>query len=298
MRILESGVCALVRVSFSLDDRLLLALTADGELMLWDWLTGRKVLRLSRCTLAAQTVLSPDARWLAAFAPDFRIHRSDQPTPLISPFQGEPGWGRLVGGVAFAPDGQTLVATQYVHPFERFITGRLLRWSTANWQPLPVFAVWPPFDRIAFDPTGQFLAGINPVLFQLRFAISGGLHAWANPQKDNPGRRTHLAFAPHQPLLVFGWDNEIYLLETQSGKLVADLSSALGRCQDLAFVADSLHLATVDADGSISIHALPEGTRTARLGFHASARSIAGTHDGGLGVTGLADGTLILFDTD
>lgn len=298
MRILDSGRSAVVRVSFSPDGRLLLALTADGELMLWDWLAGQKVFRLSRCALAAQAVISPDARWLAAFAPDFRIHRSDQARPVISPFQGEPGWGRLVGGLAFAPDGQTLVATQYVHPFEGFITGRLLRWSTANWQPLPVFAVWPPFDRIAFDPTGQFLAGINPVLFQLRFAISGGLHAWASPHKDHPGQRTHLAFAPQQPLLAFGWDNDIHLLETQTGKLVAKLPSASGRCQDLAFIGDGLRLATVDADGSISLLALPEGIETARLGFSASVRSIACTPDGSVGAAGLADGTLILLDMD
>jgi len=299
MRLIDTGRPGIVRLAFGGDGRLLLATATDHDLTVWDWVAGEAVLSLARCSLDAQPALSADSRFLACFAPDFRVHRTDRQPPLVTPSRGEPGSGELVGGAAFSPDGKSLVATQYAHPFDRYTSGRLVRWSTSNWQPQPGFAIWPPFDRLAFDRGGQYLAGINPVRFELRFAVSGGLNGWAVPGANVRSRQMHLTFAPGGGQVAFGWHTELHIMDVGPGKVVKVISDMKQAFRDVAFTADGRRLATVSDDGTIAFHDMQTWKITQRFDWNSGPlRCLAFSPDGACGVCGTVDGKLIIFDME
>lgn len=300
MRLIDTGRPGIVRLAFGGDGRLLLATAQDSDLTVWDWLAGEPVLSIPRCSLDTQPALSADSQWLACFAPDFRIHRTDRPRPpFASPSRGEPGAGELAGGVAFSPDGKSLVATQYVHPFQRFVSGRLARWATGTWQPQPGFTFCPPFDRIAFDRGGEFLAGINPVRFELRYARTGGINGPGRPTANVNSRSMHLSFAPGGGLVAFGWHSELHIMDTGPGRVIMILSDSKHPFRDAAFTADGRRLATVSDDGCVVFHDALTWKVSARFDWNAGPlRCLAFSPDGACGICGTVDGKLIIFDVD
>lgn len=299
MRLLDTVHSGIVRLAFGGNGRLLLVTSEDNDLTAWDWVAGEPVLSISRCLLVAQAALSADCEWLACFAPDFRVHRTDRQPPVVTPSRGEPGSGNLAGGVAFSPDGRFLVAAQYTPPFERFVSGRLLRWSTANWHPEPGFAIWPPFDRLAFDLGGEFLAGINPVLFELRVAVTGGIIGGKRPSVNIRSRQMHLSFASHGGLVAFGWNTELHIMDTGSGNVVKTLYDPDRPFRDVSFTADGRRFATVSDDGTVKIWDTATWEVQTQYDWQAGPlRCVAFSPDGACGVCGTADGKLIVFDVD
>ena len=299
MRVLETDRPGIGRVAFAGDGRLLLATGVVNDLTVWDWVAGEPVLSIERCASDTQPALSADSQWLACFAPDFRIHRTDRAPPVITPFRGEPGAGDLAGAVAFSPDGKTLVATQYVPHYDRRESGRLLRWATGTWKPLPGFAIWPPFDRLAYDRRGEFLAGIHPERFELRVAVTGGLSGWDRAGGNTGSKLMHLAFAPGGNLVAYGWHSVIKIMDTRSGKPMHVLTDSKRPFRDTAFTADGRRLATVSDDGTIAFWDVQTWSVIQRFDWQVGPlRCVAFSPDGACGVCGTANGKLIVFDVE
>src|SRR5581483_2056985 len=129
--------------------------------------------------------------------------------------------GRCAGGVAYAPDGRHLVASESA-PWGGD-HGRLCRWAVPEWREVAGFDDWPPFTRLAFSPDGQYLAGITPTRFELRIAVTGGLNGWGEPpprkwgEAVRPRPHAFLGFSRDSDTLVAGWDDEFHVLDTVNG---------------------------------------------------------------------------------
>jgi len=123
-----------------------------------------------------EAVLTPDGRWLAAataeniFLWDLAQGRLARVIPL--PATARPG------SIALSPDGGILAVAAGLGPLGgsyREMTHRLLAWDTVTGKQLPALTrELPNFTRIAFSPTGEFLAtGVSEQRVQLWHPATG-----------------------------------------------------------------------------------------------------------------------------
>jgi WD40 repeat protein len=174
---------------------------------------------------------------------------------------------------------------------------RLQRYSIPSWQTEWTFDFWPPFDRLAYSPDGEYVAGINPHVFELRFTISGGKNGWQQIHGRNHTR--HLAFAPDSQTVIFGWDDEIFAMEVLSGNVKPCLYGRDSNFRDLAFTGSGRHLGSVDQQGLLKLWDPTTWTVARTYDWRMGALTcLAFTADGQAGVCGTANGHLILFDLD
>ncbi len=274
-------------VAASPDGRFLAA-TASFAVTLIDWQTGQIINTVTTATPVGQMVFTADGKWLVfAFAEGlFRIATTPGATAIrISP-------GAFAGGVAIAPSGTTLIAT--TRGFRQ--SARLLRWELPSWQSISGFDFWSPFQRLAISPNGAFVAGIAPDTFELRFAISGGLSGRHLVRYVGEG---FLAFPRDSRTVLFGWESDLYGMETHAGGTVLRASSPGAAFVDAAFLGNGYHLATADSTSMLRVWSAESWQVVREYDWAVGEITcLAAATDGLSCVCGTDSGRLVLFDVD
>jgi hypothetical protein len=229
MRVIEAFDVPVRTVAVSPDGRFLGAL-AGGMLRVHDWLTGERVWERDGLPTFGQLAFSPhgiiaffEHGWLSASALSSpgKLHRIAR-----APFSG---------AIAVSSDGKTLVATRAGQREQ----AKLEQWEVPGWRLKVGIDFWSPFERLAFSPNGEHVAGINRESFELRFAQSGGLNRrelwWEGQyipsafrrgvQRQVPPRGAFLTFPRHSETVVFGWDAEFRVMETRAGSVLKRVPS-------------------------------------------------------------------------
>lgn len=297
MRVIGAFDRAVRAVAMSADGRFLAA-TSDGHsLILQDWV-GSELWR-TRCQSDSQLSFSPDGFWLASCSTtDLQIWGTDGRPALRPPVS--PGLP-FAGGVAFAPNGKHLVASRNGSLSPPAISsaslGQLTRWTVPTWQPAPGFDPWPAFPHLTFSADGQFVAGINPLVCEFRFAVSGGLQC--RVRMRGRGVHTFVSFAPDSRAAICGWDAELHVIEPVGGKAIRLLHSPDLPFRDAAFTGTGRHVGTVDHTGMLRLWDATtwEVARTYDWGV-GPLTCVAFTADGLAGACGTENGQIVLFDLD
>ena len=218
--------------------------------------------------------------------------------PLAPTFRG-----RFLGGLAVSPDGRALVASEGSSGSSTHAA--LARWALPGFQSLSGFEHWSPLDRLAFSPNGQFLAGIWSgyvgswsAVFELRFAVSGGLDrryqpfGWAFPS------RGFVSFTRDSSTCAFGWEDEFHVLDISTGTS-RYLRRVEAQFRDAAFTGSGQHFATVGDGGVLKLWDVKTWQVMREYDWQCGPlTSLAFTADGSAGVCGTADGRLVQFDVD
>jgi WD40 repeat protein len=307
MRVIEAFDEPVRAVAVSPDGRFLAAATG-GELGVWDWVTGEPVFRgVGYPVPLNQLAFTADGNTLviAYVNGAYRLtHDVPHPTPL-----DYRSYGPFSGGVAVSPDGRTLVATRAGRPQQV----KLEQWELPGWRPKSGIDYWSPFERLAFSPDGQHVAGINHESFELRFANSFGLNSRQLsyegqylPARFRRGIQRHetpltafLTFPRHSETVVFGWDAEFRVMETRAGNVLKRVASPGEPFADAAFVGSGRHLATVDGTGVMRLWSTESWEVAREYDWAAGGLTcVAATADGLAGVCGTDTGRIVVFDVD
>jgi WD40 repeat protein len=300
MRVFNAFSGAVHALAVSPDGRFLAAVSAVGEIAVWDWATGVERDRVRRQYPAIQLAFAPDSAWWATVV--------DGPVEIIGLDRHllvrlpPSSYRAFAGGIAFTPDGKHLVASETATWDSE---PGLVRWTVPGWKPATGFDEWPPFARLAFSPDGQYLAGINPTRFELRIAVTGGLNGWGQPPPPEWGQRikarSHLflSFAHDSQTLVAGWDDEFHVLETVNGTPRRKVRAQDAPFRDAAFTGSGRHLGTVDGTGTLKLWDA-EGWQVVRAYDWqvGPLTRVAFTADGLAGICGTGAGQLVVFDLD
>ncbi|MBA4191260.1 MAG: hypothetical protein C0467_25035 [Planctomycetaceae bacterium] len=288
MRVIDAFDAPVRTLAVSPDGRFLAAATAT-ELATWNWISGEELNRKPTRGSVAQLAFGPDSGWLA------RVCRRDE-FELTHPETGRRVHsfpGLFSGGVAVAPDGRTLVATR---------TGsqqrvKLEQWELPGWREKTGFDFWSPFSRLAFSPNGEFLAGIDTNLFELRIAVTGGLNGQHRIRYVGEG---FFSFSRDSQTVVFGWETDLHIMETSNGNKPRWVTCPDNRMfLDVAFVGSGRHFATVDGSPLMRMWSAESWqiVRGYDWGF-GDLTCVASSADGLAGVCGTKTGKLVVFDVD
>jgi WD40 repeat protein len=309
MRVIEAFDEPVRAVAVSPDGRFLAA-TPGNRLAVWNWVSGTEAFRLNRSMLGGEYGVGQ-----LAFTADGNslVFRAGGRLERVNPLTGEGvrlASGARAGGIAVSPDGKTLVATQAGHQQQV----KLEQWELPSWRPKAGIDFWSPFERLAFSPNGEYIAGINSESFELRFAHSGGLNRREEPsregrylparlrrgmQQEEPPRSAFLTFPRHSETVVFGWDTELRVMETRAGTVVKRVPAPGAAFADAAFLGSGRQLATVDGTGVMRVWSADSWEVVRGYDWGAGGLTcVTATADGLAGVCGTDTGRLVVFDVD
>lgn len=288
MRVIDAFDEPVRAVAVSPDGRFMAA-TTRHNLYAWDWVTGERVYDFrsvrefdtsAQPAFAGGTLLFTHTGWLNAVELPGGQFRSVAP-------------GRFSGAVAVSPDGKRVAATRAGRDGEK-----LEEWEFPAFRAKSGFDFWPPFDRLAFSPSGEFLAGINLGRFELRIAISGGKNGWQGAR--GWGHGAYLTFARDSRTVVYGWDTEFHVMETHNGSVSKRVRASGDELfLDAAFLGGGRLLAV--ADGTPELRVWSAESWEVIRGYDWGAggvRCATATADGLAGVCGTETGKLVVFDVD
>ena len=174
----------------------------------------------------------------------------------------------------------------------------LERWELPVWREATGFDFWSPFERLAFSPNGEFLAGINRDTFELRIAVTGGLNG-RDRIRVRFGGEGFMAFARDSRHVVFGWETELRVMETRAGAVIRRVVSPSGGFLDAAFVGSGELLATVDGSSTMRLWLAETWEVVREYDWNAGGLTcVTATTDGLAGVCGTDAGRIVVFDVD
>src|SRR5688572_7786185 len=208
MRVIDAFDEPVRAVAVSPDGRFLAAATPHA-LAVCDWVSGAVRFRVPLSRPVPQLAFSIDGNEL--FFAMGSVQRVDTRRGSVAALRGtlQP----FSGGVAVSPDGKTLVAT-YAGSRQH---ADLERWELPALRLSAGFTFWSPFRRLGFSPNGEYLAGIDADTFELRIAVSGGLNGRDRVRYVGEG---FFAFARDSQSVVFGWETDLHVMETQNGAVL------------------------------------------------------------------------------
>jgi WD40 repeat protein len=287
MRVIDAFDESVQAVAVSPDGRFLAAAT-HGHITVFDWYTGARLGDLSAPRLgqmvfgSSGTLVYRVESGLACFVP--QVDRGVKPRVLAA--------GHFSGGVAVSPDGKTVAATRSGYrqqvPLER--------WEFPSWRSATGFTYWSPFRRLGFSPSGEYLAGIDADTFELRIAVSGGQNGRRRVPYVGDG---FFAFARDSQSVVFGWETDLHVMETQNGQVQRRVTSPGDPFTDVAFLGSGRQLATVDDTPVLRVWSAESWEVMRGYDWNAGGLTcVTATADGLAGVCGTDSGKLVVFDVD
>jgi hypothetical protein len=252
-------------VALSPDARLALAGSRNTAWALIDLERPGRVTSLQRDTTLSSSqvgVFSPDGQWVAL--------DGSRTVQINATGTGARRWEKEVAGdalgLAFAPDGKTLVSLREGAPVQ------LIFWDAATGKELHRAELGGPLE----------IAGARKPVFSadgklLLVPITGAVELWDTTLRSAvfrvPGTGTCAVSPDGRFLAVGGGDGEdhvIRLWETATGKAFADLRGHQGEVTDLVFSPDGQLLASGSRDSTILVWDVRldrlEGLRPARPG--------------------------------
>jgi WD40 repeat protein/tetratricopeptide (TPR) repeat protein/predicted Ser/Thr protein kinase len=214
---------AVLALAYSSDGRWLASKTADGAGRVWDMATGREKTRFAGSAGGTHSVaFAPDSRTLAAVSASLVTGSLLDPQTgrVIRPLNASQ-W-KPVTALAFSPDGQTIALAS-----ECGSVG-LLETATGNLRMLLFRTYADEVWSVAFSPDGRLLATGHG---------NGTVKIWSLPASYESGTTS-----PGAP----------------SGVELAVIGGAhKGRVIAVAFTPDGGMAASLGADGSLGLHAVP-----------------------------------------
>lgn len=272
---------------------------AQTELGIWAISTGELLFRERIPTSAVAIALAPDAAQFAAACHDSDTGHGLLRTWMIgdSSEPQETKVGRPLRGLAYSPDGHLLAGIVIAEPDA---SDRIMIWGAKDCSQIHVFPIDPAANEMVVDRT--------------------------SPSRRKPAKAHALTFSPDGKFILVGTESQIVVCDANQGLWVMELHAHAGRVRGLAFSPRGTRLATVSDDGSIklwdwgrhsAVSVMPMGNLP---GFHRE-RPWAGVHsqpiltlypndstkptpitgiafsrNGGLLVSGDAEGAIRLFD--
>jgi WD40 repeat protein len=267
-------------IALSPDDRRLVSNSLDDSVCLWDVATGRKIYRLAghgRMGGRRAVTFSPDGRSFLAWGDDMYLRKWDvrtgkailehpiRPSGIKVPGEDDEPFGRgmfFLGQGCFTPDGKHLALE---------VGGTLFLFDTATGKEL---RKWPT--------EGGLLIGLA-VSPDSRLLLAS---AWSRPVQT----KLHISAARNHT--VTWWD-------LATGKRRGQVVLPQGGIGPVAFAADgrSFAVASEEAPACIRVVEVASGRDRKRIeGFRGAVRSLAFLPDGRRLVSGMEDGTALVWD--
>jgi RNA polymerase sigma factor (sigma-70 family) len=288
------------------------AITGAVPANLWGVIEGvlrtTAVARLKILTALALT-LGALAGWVGMFAqptpadPPPAARKADDPLPAaVAPRADRHGdplppgalarlgtvrfrHGSTVTGLAYTPDGKTIVSGSYDK------TVRV--WDAATGQELlQLPAMSGSIYDLSLSADGKTIAAVDGTL------CIGDLKATriSRPPLRPLGGRTCAAAAPDgKAVAAGGEDGTILLLEASTGKPLREWSGHKGRVRRVAFAPDGKTLASGGEDGAVRLWDVRSGKETFRLERKRAVGALAFSGDGQVLAAGDAEGKLALW---
>jgi WD40 repeat protein/serine/threonine protein kinase len=285
-------------VAFSPDRKTLAALEGKGRIHLWNPHGGQPARTIGPPTHARTADLArgvsalafcPDGRRLAGPGPDaaLMLYDVDSGLPTLT-FEGSPG---AVLGLAFSPDGRTLIASISAHSMKVWDArdGHLIH-GVFGGHGGPVAAV-------AFSPDGRTVASAS---------YDRTVKLWKPENQSQPlailkGHTDEVravAFSPDgRRIASAGLDRSLRLWDARSGTELSVIRGHAGSVTSLAFSPDGSKLVTGSSDETVRVWNVASGQELRSFKGHADeVRAVEFSLDGSEVASASADMTVRIWD--
>jgi WD40 repeat protein len=244
---------------FSPDGKQILAVADQGDAILWDATTGKRLRQL-----ASPYAQRRGASWLysARFSPDGDLVALVDWHPVVSDvatgkalFELEGHAGQVLD-IDYSPDGQWLVTASQDH------TARI--WRAATGKSIGVLPHDAAVTMAMFSPEGRWIVtGTADRVIRVWDAAS---RKKVSEIDIRPKELAGFALSPDGNFLVAASEEHTAdVFETTTGAKLAELTGNTGPVRSPQFSPDGLRIVTADLDGQVNLYAFNLGGTTSQL---------------------------------